>query len=102
VDHTIASLTLQARRSDRSEEFPIMVSIGQPYPQPNGSWACPVELSGLHDRLPHMIGEDSLQSLCLAIGLCGKLLTAFVESGGHLRNEGDDPDSFPLEAYFKI
>jgi hypothetical protein len=79
-----------------------MVAIGQPYPRPDGSWACPVELSGLHDRLHDMIGEDSLQALCLAMRLCGKLLTAFVESGGHLRNEGDDPeDSFPLEAYFK-
>jgi hypothetical protein len=83
------------------EEFPIEVSVGTPYLRPNGSWGCPVEIAGLYDRLPDMVGEDSFQALCLAIRLCGRLLASFVERGGQLRNQGDEEDDpFPLDAYF--
>ncbi len=60
-----------------------------------------MELAGLHERLPDIVGEDSLQALCLAIALVGKLLAAFVNCGGQLRSSGDDAgDRFPLDAYF--
>ena len=101
MEHPIATLALQARRSANSEEFPVSVSVGAPYRRPNGSWGCPLELTGLHGRLADVVGEDSFQALCLAIVLAGNLLRAFVDGGGRLRSLGDDPeDLFPLEAYF--
>jgi hypothetical protein len=101
VEHPTATLSLLGRASEAEEEFAIELSIGVPYPRANGSWACPVELSGLHERLPDMVGNDSLQALCLAIRLSGRLLTAFVERGGRLRERGDEPDdTFSLDHYF--
>jgi hypothetical protein len=72
----IATLSLLGRLAQNKEEFPVTVSIGKPYLRANGSWACPVELTGL---------------------------AAFVRSGGRLRNLGDDPeDSFSLGTYFGV
>src|SRR5215208_2728369 len=101
VEQPIATLSLLARMAEMREEFPVKVSIGTPYALANGSWACPVELDGLHDRPADIVGEDSLQALCLAVQFAGNLLAAFVRRGGTLRSPDDLPeDSFPLEAYF--
>jgi hypothetical protein len=97
----IAMLSLLARGPGQDHEFPITVAVGAPYEDGTGSWACPVVVTGLHDRLADIVGEDSLQALCLAIQLAGRLLAAFVARGGHLRSPGDEPtEAFPLEAYF--
>jgi hypothetical protein len=101
VEQPIATLSLLGRLAQTQEEFPVTVSIGTPYPRGNGSWACPVELKGLHERLADIVGDNSLQALCLAVQLAGTLLAAFIRGGGRLRNPGDDPeDSFSLEGYF--
>jgi uncharacterized protein DUF6968 len=101
VDQPIATLSLLGRLADTQKEFPVQVSIGKPYSRDNGSWACPVELEGIHDRIADIVGDDSLQALCLAVQFAGKLLAAFLQRGGRLRSSGDDPeDWFPLEAYF--
>ena len=101
MEQQIATLSLLGRLAHTQEEFPVEVSIGRPYSRDNGSWACPVELKGIHDRVAVIVGDDSLQALCLAVQFAGKLLVAFVQRGGRLRGSGDDPeDSFPLEAYF--
>lgn len=101
MEQPIATLSLVGRLAQTPEEFPVTVSIGTPYPRGNGSWACSVELKGLHDRLADIVGDDSLQALCLAVQFAGTLLAAFIRRGGQLRNPGDDlEDSFSLEAYF--
>jgi hypothetical protein len=101
VEQPIATLSLLGSSAPTHEEFHISVSVGAPYLRANGSWACPVELQGLHDRVADIVAEDSLQALCLAIQLAGKLLADFVRRGGRLWSAGDTPeDSFPLEAYF--
>ena len=101
MEQPIATLALLGSRISSREEFQINIAIGTPYPRGNGSWACPVELRGLHDRVAEIVGEDSLQALSLAVQFAGKLLADFVQRGGRLRSPGDDPDdSFPLGAYF--
>jgi hypothetical protein len=101
VEQAIATLSLLGRSDQSAAEFPVTVSIGAPYSRANGSWACPVELTGLHASPAEIAGDDSLQALCLGVQFAGKLLTAFVQRGGRLRTPDDDPeDLFPLEAYF--
>jgi hypothetical protein len=78
-----------------------MVSVGTPYPRPNGSWACRGELKGLQERLADIVGDNSLRALCLTVRFAGSLLTAFIQRGGRLRHPSDHPqDSFSVEAYF--
>lgn len=77
---------------------PVRVRVGTPVPEPDGGWSCPAGVDGLHDHLVAMRGEDALQALCLALGLCATLLRAHVAAGGRLRYPGGE--EFPLEAYF--
>jgi hypothetical protein len=101
VEQPIATLSLLGRLAHSPKEFPVQVSLGAPYSRDNGSWACPVELKGIHDPVADIVGDDSLQALCLAVQFAGRFLAAFVERGGRLRTAGDDlEDSFPLDAYF--
>jgi hypothetical protein len=65
-------------------EFPLHLSIGQPYAISPTEWACPVQLTGLHDNLIDQQGIDSWQALQLSTQLIIQLLTHFLESGGTL------------------
>ncbi len=49
------------------ERVSIVVEIGQPYQSPDGFWRTPVALHGLDGRLCDICGQDSLQSLSLAV-----------------------------------
>jgi hypothetical protein len=84
---------------------PVAFRIGAPEPGPTGGWRCTVRLDGLHDRLIPMHGEDSVQALCLALGLAAALLRDYVARGGRLLDaaastDTDDEADWPLEAYF--
>ena len=65
---------------------------------------CAIDLNGLHDALAPMHGEDSIQALCLALGLGAALLRDFVAHGGRLidasHNSPQPEADWPLEAYF--
>jgi len=101
IEPGVASLRLRGVTSDGTE-IPIVLEIGRPYRDEEGScWHCPVRLSGLYGdrKLAAQAGEDSLQSLVLAIALGRQLIEAFVETGGRLYH-WDDPDSpFDFEGY---
>lgn len=86
-------------RRPGEEPFPIMVEIGNPYcvAENPSEWACPVSVTPLYSSLHDVHGDDSLQALCLAIGLALKLLNGFRVDGGRL--EFDGGDEFPLESY---
>src|SRR5437016_2723987 len=87
---------IRVRKS--GERISTSVEIGQPHQTPDGVWRTPVALHGLDGRLPDICGEDSLQSLCLAIKIVRSRLVAVVESGDRLVDaEGGD---FPIESYF--
>ena len=70
--------------SPLGERRQVTVEIGRPYRAPEGEWACPVAVRGLHNRLPDVRGEDSLQALCLAASLVRMLLAGFIEDGGKI------------------
>ncbi len=89
---------IRVRKS--GERSPMSVEIGQPRKTADGVWRTPVALHGLDGRLPDICGEDSWQSLCLAIAMVRSRLVAVVESGDRLVDaEGGD---FPIEAYFTM
>ena len=44
----------------------VHVAIGKPYKINEDSWGCPVEATGLHDKIPDIVGIDSFQSLVLS------------------------------------
>ena len=74
--------------SDHTERA-LTVRIGRPYEISDREWACPVETDGLHGRHPDIHGTDSLQSLCLASSLVGRLLQDFVAKGGKILDPED-------------
>jgi len=81
------------------EHLTVTVAVGHPYPTMEGDWACPVEIARLHGRLTDVHGIDSLQALCLAIKLVGRVLASFVAEGGCIRDPKTGKD-FELDTYF--
>ena len=81
------------------ERITIRLRVGRPYKMDTDpeTWACPVSLEPLYPRLADIVGNSSLQSLCLATRLALYLLGGFKEDGGRLLH--DDGTEFPLEAY---
>lgn len=80
------------------EKVSVIAEIGQPYQSPDGVWRTPVALHGLDGRLSDICGEDSMQSLSLAVEMVHRRFACVLEGGDRLvDSEGSD---FPLEAYF--
>jgi hypothetical protein len=77
----------------------LRLEVEQPQRAPTGEWRCIVRIVGLHDKLAPIAGEDSLQSLTLALGLLRRRLEAQVQKGARLLQPNEDED-FPLEGYF--
>lgn len=88
-------------RTDGSE-VPIRVQIGTPYELEEHLWACPVALPDLFRELADQRGGDSLQALCLAVGLVRNLLLGFVEDGGRIVFPHAPSQEVPLDAYFTL
>jgi hypothetical protein len=85
-----------------SRGFDIALMIGKPYQitdTPNGDWACPVALIGLHGAPRDIRGVDSWQALTLAQEVLRVLLELFVESGGKLFWEKDG-EEITVESLF--
>lgn len=79
------------------ERVSIVAEIGHPYQTPDGFWRTPVALHGLDGRLCDICGEDSLQSLALAVEMVRRRLASLSDAGDQLLDsEGSD---FSLEAY---
>ena len=75
------------------------VALGRPYQAATGEWRCPVQLTGLHERLPDMAGDDSLQALCLAASLVRVLLGDVIDKGSQLLDVASRSE-YPLDAVF--
>jgi hypothetical protein len=69
---------------DGGESFRIRVYVGEPYRVNDVSWACPVAVEGVHEKLADMHGIDSWQALLLAVELARSRLEHFIETGGKL------------------
>jgi hypothetical protein len=63
------------------ERVTMTVEIGQPYEAPTGEWRTPVALHGLEGQLGDIRGEDSLQSLSLALDLVRSRLESVIAQG---------------------
>ena len=98
MSQVIATFSLFGQRPGE-EPFKITVEIGMPYKSGVNpeEWACPVNVEPLYHRLHDVYGENSFQSLSLAISLAQLLLWDFEDKGGVLLSETGD--KFPLEAY---
>jgi hypothetical protein len=70
--------------SPKGEKLTLRVAVGRPYQVDDVSWACPVSIEGLYDKLHDAVGIDSWQALSLALGLARQLLGHFLEDGGKL------------------
>jgi hypothetical protein len=80
------------------ERVSLVAEIGCPYQTPDGFWRTPVALHGLDGRLCDISGEDSLQSLALAVEMVRRRLASLIDAGEQLLDsEGSE---LPLEAYF--
>ncbi len=66
--------------------------VGKPYQAPTGEWACPVEFRGAEPRYPDIVGENSLQALCLAISFLQSRVDDVVAKGGKLLYLEDDAE----------
>ncbi len=105
MEDVIASTTFDCRDKHGSE-FVATLDIGRPQERtsPNGRRhvECPIAFEPLFPETRHA-GEDSFQSLCLAIDLVRKALRAFVAHGGTVYFRGtrtpidvDDPSFSPI------
>ena len=95
----IAKIELMRARVN-GERFPLLVEIGQPI-RDDGFWRTPVAIHGLDGRLCDICGEDSLQSLSLALEIVKRRLKSCLEHGERLtyKGEGEDVD-FSFDALF--
>lgn len=94
----IAATRFIAERAN-GDRIEIHVRVGAPARRGN-EWSCAVEVFPLYAELAPVIGEDAVQSLCLALGLACSLLRSFVNQGGKLYFTGDADCEVPLDAYF--
>jgi hypothetical protein len=70
--------------SAKGEKQRLLLAVGRPCRVDEVSWACPVCLEGLLNKLRDAVGVDSWQALGLAAGLIRQLLGYYVENGGKL------------------
>ena len=86
------------------DRTPIRVEIGKPRYDERGSWACPVLITSINEKVREIHGEDSMQAICLAVRFVGSMLGSVLGRGCRLlcTGEGADDGDFPLNAYFGI
>jgi len=83
-----------------TEKFSVSVRIGEPYRVNDVSWACPVAVEGVDEKLADMHGIDSWQALMLAVSLARSRLEDFLEKGGKLYWPDDPALELPLRNIF--
>ena len=74
------------------ERSTIAVEIGRPYETPEGAWRTPLAVRGLCGPLSDVVGDDSMQSLSLALDLVRRLLTSVLEKGDLLTLAGEEAE----------
>ncbi|MDQ6635126.1 MAG: hypothetical protein M3Z10_10280 [Gemmatimonadota bacterium] len=95
----VASVELIAERPS-GERTPLALRVGAPTRSPAGDWHCRIHLDGLIAPTD-IYGEDSLQALCLGLGMVESLLRRFMAAGGRLRAlDASDDETWPIDAYF--
>jgi hypothetical protein len=100
MNETVVASASFVGESPRGNRFEIGLQVHAPRNVADNEWECVVELRGLYEDVMPVRGEDSLQALCLALGLAGKLLRGFVGEGGKIHFADGMKSEVPLDAYF--
>ena len=79
------------------EMLALSAEIGRPREEPDGRWACAIEIAPLKSKLEDVRGADSFHAVWLACALVLKLLDNLKDEGWRL--ESADGSEFPLEDY---
>ena len=79
------------------ETLALTAEIGRPREEPDGRWACAIEIAPLKSKLEDVRGADSFHAVWLACALVLKLLGNLNDEGWRL--ESADGSEFPLEDY---
>ena len=85
--------------SPDGERKPVRVQIGQPHFDERGSWACPVVVTSISNKVREIQGEDSMQALCLGMQFVRSMLQSILERGSRLQHADAEADFHP-EIYF--
>ena len=101
MDDPVATLQL-IEVWPNGRRVPAQVQIGKPFRETDGSWACPILVTTVNEKIRHIRGEDSMQALCLGVQFAGQMLQLVVDRGGRLlcAGEGADDGDFPINAFF--
>jgi hypothetical protein len=85
------------------QRVPAQVQIGKPFREDEGSWACPLLITTVDEKIRLMRGVDSMQALCLAVQFARQMLQLVLDRGGRLLYADEDADDcdFPVSAYFR-
>ncbi len=94
----IATLDLVELTSSGKRSF-VRVEVGRPRLNDQGSWACPVLISTIDEKVRDIQGEDSMQALCLALSFAHDMLQSVLNRGSRLLYPQEETD-FALDAYF--
>jgi len=86
--------------SSKGEKKIVHLVLGKPYQVNDVSWACSVQVEGLHKDLRDIVGCDSWQALSLALSFIRQLLGYCLEDGCKIfgKEDGDEislSDLFP-------
>jgi hypothetical protein len=97
----VAEHRLVARRAG-GEPFRVQVVIRKPAPSVRvpDAWGCEVTVDPICSRPFEVLGEGSLQALCLGAAFAMQVLDTFVQKGGRLEypEGGDfDPGAFGVK-----
>jgi hypothetical protein len=96
VKNLAAKLQVKALRPG-GEMLVLTAEIGRPREEPDGRWACAIEIAPLKSKLEDVRGADSFHAVWLACVLVLKLLGNLKDEGWRLENA--DGSEFPLEEY---
>jgi hypothetical protein len=81
-------------------EVHVAARLASPTRRADGLWVSSFVVESLHEP-QEMVGEDSLQALCMAMSMIRALLERFVDQGGLVLSP-DDRSEFPIEATFGL
>jgi hypothetical protein len=100
MDDPIATLDLVRIKPDHSRG-PIHVSIGRPRPDGKGAWGCSIFVDGIDTQERTIYGDNSMQALCLALGMIRFYLKEELRSGNRLVYSSGD-DDFDVDLTFGV
>ena len=100
MNDPIATLELVRVNPDNLRD-PIHASIGRPQPDGKGAWGCSIFVNGIDAQERTIYGDDSMQALCLALGMIRFYLKEELRLGNRLVYSSGD-DDFDVDVTFGV